>query len=84
MAYYQAADIAWITPLADGMNLVAKEFCAARVDGDGRAGAGCPSLPGAAVQLDSAILTNPFSNKSMDHAVLQALFDGRGTSAATG
>ena len=52
VAYYQAADIAWITPLADGMNLVAKEFCAARVDGDERAGAvrvcrgrGCSSIP---------------------------------------
>jgi glucosyl-glycerol phosphate synthase (EC 2.4.1.213) len=35
VAYYQAADVAWITPLADGMNLVCKEYCAARTDGDG-------------------------------------------------
>jgi len=74
VAYYQAADIAWITPLADGMNLVAKEFCAARVDGDGVLV--LSEFAGAAVQLDSAILTNPFSNKSMDHAVLQALSMG--------
>lgn len=71
VAYYQAADIAWITPLADGMNLVAKEFCAARVDGDGVLI--LSEFAGAAVQLDSAILTSPFSNRSMDHAVLQAL-----------
>lgn len=32
LAYYRAADIALITPLRDGMNLVAKEFCAAQVD----------------------------------------------------
>jgi trehalose 6-phosphate synthase/phosphatase len=32
LAYYRAADIALITPLKDGMNLVAKEFCAAQVD----------------------------------------------------
>ena len=32
LAYYRAADIALITPLMDGMNLVAKEFCAAQVD----------------------------------------------------
>jgi len=32
IAYYRAADIALITPLKDGMNLVAKEFCAAQVD----------------------------------------------------
>ncbi|MGY6710525.1 MAG: alpha,alpha-trehalose-phosphate synthase (UDP-forming), partial [Rhizobiaceae bacterium] len=74
VAYYQAADIAWITPLADGMNLVAKEFCAARVDGDGVLV--LSEFAGAAVQLDSAILTNPFSNRSMDHAVLQALSMG--------
>jgi len=32
LAYYRAADIALITPLKDGMNLVAKEFCAAQLD----------------------------------------------------
>lgn len=32
LAHYRAADIALITPLRDGMNLVAKEFCAAQVD----------------------------------------------------
>src|SRR5262249_53908120 len=32
---YRAADIALVTPLRDGMNLVAKEFCAARVDSQG-------------------------------------------------
>ena len=32
LAYYRAADIALITPLKDGMNLVAKEFCAAQTD----------------------------------------------------
>ncbi len=36
LAYYRAADIeALITPLKDGMNLVAKEYCAARVNNDG-------------------------------------------------
>lgn len=32
LSYYRAADIALITSLKDGMNLVAKEFCAAQVD----------------------------------------------------
>src|SRR5438477_12800108 len=32
LAYYRSADIALITSLKDGMNLVAKEFCAAQVD----------------------------------------------------
>src|SRR5690606_24916984 len=32
LALYRAADVMLVTPLRDGMNLVAKEFCAARVD----------------------------------------------------
>jgi trehalose 6-phosphate synthase len=32
LAYYRAADIGLVTPLKDGMNLVAKEFCAAQID----------------------------------------------------
>lgn len=32
VAYYRAADVAIITPLKDGMNLVAKEFCASQVE----------------------------------------------------
>src|SRR2546430_2827364 len=58
LAYYRAADIALITPLKDGMNLVAKEFCAAQTDERGVlivsefAGAG-PEL------RHGAILVNP-------------------------
>jgi glucosylglycerol-phosphate synthase len=71
VAYYRAADVAWITPLADGMNLVAKEFCAARVDGDGVLV--LSEFAGAAVEMGSALLTNPFSHRSMDSAISQAL-----------
>jgi trehalose 6-phosphate synthase len=35
LALYRAAGIALITPLKDGMNLVAKEYCAARIHNDG-------------------------------------------------
>ena len=71
IAYYQAADMAWITPLADGLNLVAEEFCAARVDGDGVL---CLSeFAGVAVELSDAVIANPFSNKSMDASIDQAL-----------
>ncbi len=71
VAYYRAADVAWITPLADGMNLVAKEFVAARPDGDGVLV--LSEFAGAAVELQEAMITNPFSNRSMDQAVLAAL-----------
>ena len=71
IAYYRAADVAWITPLADGMNLVAKEFTAARVDGDGVLV--LSEFAGAAVEMSGAVLTNPYSNRSMDHAIDLAL-----------
>ncbi|OSP56616.1 glucosylglycerol-phosphate synthase [Pseudoruegeria sp. SK021] len=71
VAYYQAAAVAWITPLADGMNLVCKEFAASRIDGDGVLV--LSEFAGAAVDLSPAVMTNPFSNRSMDSAILQAL-----------
>ena len=71
VAYYQAADVAWITPLADGMNLVCKEYCAARTDGDGVLV--LSEFAGAAVDLGYSVHTNPFSYKSMDQALQYAL-----------
>lgn len=71
IGYYQAADVAWITPLADGMNLVAKEFAASRIDGDGALV--LSEFAGAAVELSSAVLVNPFSNRAMDEAIYMAL-----------
>ncbi|ETW14357.1 glucosylglycerol-phosphate synthase [Roseivivax marinus] len=71
VGYYRAADVAWITPLADGMNLVCKEFAAARADGDGALI--LSEFAGAAMEMSSAVLTNPYSNKSMDHAIEMAL-----------
>jgi glucosylglycerol-phosphate synthase len=53
------------------MNLVAKEFIASRVDGDGVLV--LSEFAGAAVELEAAVVTNPFSNRSMDAAICQAL-----------
>ncbi|PTX55494.1 glucosyl-glycerol phosphate synthase [Litoreibacter ponti] len=69
--YYLAADVAWITPLADGMNLVCKEYVASRTDCDGVLV--LSEFAGAAVELNSAVITNPFSQRSMDQAILHAL-----------
>lgn len=71
VGYYRAADVAWITPLADGMNLVAKEFVACRSDQDGVLV--LSEFAGAAIELKSAVHANPFSHRSMDKALLQAL-----------
>ena len=71
IAYYQAADVAWITPLADGMNLVCKEFAASRIDGDGTLV--LSEFAGAAVELGEAVIANPFSHRSMDRAIEEAI-----------
>ena len=71
IAYYCAADVAWITPLADGMNLVAKEYVASRVDEDGALV--LSEFAGAAIEMQEAVITNPFSHRSMDQAILAAL-----------
>ncbi len=70
-AFYRKADLCWITPLADGLNLVAKEFVAARTDGDGALV--LSEFAGVSVELPHAVLCNPSSARSMDHAIDQAL-----------
>ncbi len=71
VAWFAKADICWITPLRDGLNLVAKEYAAAR---KGRGGVLVLSeFTGASVLLDGAILTNPYSHKKMDEAIEEAI-----------
>ncbi|GGE42819.1 hypothetical protein GCM10007276_20100 [Agaricicola taiwanensis] len=71
IAYYRCADVCWITPLRDGLNLVAKEYVAARKDMNGALV--LSEFTGAAVELPSAVLTNPYSTRAMDAAIDQAL-----------
>jgi len=71
VAWFSQADICWITPLRDGLNLVAKEYAAAR---KGQAGVLVLSeFTGASVILDGAVLTNPYSHKQMDTAIDSAI-----------
>jgi trehalose 6-phosphate synthase/phosphatase len=58
VALYGAADVMVVTPLRDGMNLVAKEFVASRVDGDGVLV--LSRFAGAARELPEAVLVNPY------------------------
>jgi alpha,alpha-trehalose-phosphate synthase [UDP-forming] len=68
LAYYRAADIALVTPLKDGMNLVAKEYCAARVNNDGVLI--LSEFAGAACQLHgSALLVNPYHTRAVAEAI---------------
>ena len=71
LAYYRAADIALVTPLKDGMNLVCKEYCAARVDNDGVLI--LSEFAGAAFQLHSgALLVNPYHTRAVAEAIRRA------------
>jgi len=58
IAYYRAADIMMVTPLRDGMNLVAKEYVAVRTDHSGVLI--LSEFAGAAQELKRAVLVNPF------------------------
>jgi glucosylglycerol-phosphate synthase len=71
LCYYRAADICWVTPLRDGLNLVAKEFIAAHVNESGVLV--LSEFAGAAVELQDAVLVNPYSLARMDAAIDRAL-----------
>ncbi|WP_433529241.1 alpha,alpha-trehalose-phosphate synthase (UDP-forming) [Micromonospora sp. CA-263727] len=70
-ALYRVADVMAVTPLRDGMNLVAKEYVAARVD---NAGALLLSeFAGAAAELSQAYLVNPHDLEGLKQGLLAAL-----------
>jgi trehalose 6-phosphate synthase len=72
VALYLAADVLVVTPLRDGMNLVAKEYVAARVDERGVVV--LSEFAGAADQLTNAILVNPHDIDGLKAALLEALY----------
>ena len=71
VSYYVAADIALITPLRDGMNLVAKEFVAAKADGKGALI--LSDMAGAVEELGEAIVVNPYDKEAVAAAIRDAL-----------
>jgi trehalose 6-phosphate synthase/phosphatase len=71
MALYLAADIALVTPLRDGLNLVAKEYVSVKDDGKGVLI--LSELAGAASQMGEAILVNPFDVRSISAAIETAV-----------
>jgi trehalose 6-phosphate synthase len=70
-AHYRAADVGFITPLRDGMNLVAQEYCASKLDRNGVLV--LSKLAGAARYLDGAILSNPHDIEGTAAALAHAL-----------
>jgi trehalose 6-phosphate synthase/phosphatase len=71
VAMYHIADIALITPLRDGMNLVAKEYVAAKRNTPGVLI--LSEMAGAAIELTDAIIVNPNDIQEIERAILEAL-----------
>jgi trehalose 6-phosphate synthase len=70
--FFRASRIALVTPLRDGMNLVAKEYVASQPPEDpGVLVLSC--LAGAAQELRDAVIVNPFDVEGMAEAILQSL-----------
>nr|WP_221376171.1 trehalose-6-phosphate synthase [Actinoplanes polyasparticus] len=70
-ALYQTADVMVVTPLRDGMNLVAKEFVAARRNDTGALV--LSEFAGAAAELEDAFLVNPHDVDGLKETLLHAL-----------
>ncbi len=71
-AYYAAADLCLITPLRDGMNLIAKEYVTAKSNGDGVVI--LSEFAGAAEEFkEHAIMVNPFDTESIADSIDTAL-----------
>jgi trehalose 6-phosphate synthase/phosphatase len=71
VALYKLADVCWVGPLRDGMNLVAKEYVACKSNGDGVLL--LSEFAGAAVEMGEALLINPFDEDRTADAVRRAL-----------
>ncbi|MGH8161717.1 MAG: alpha,alpha-trehalose-phosphate synthase (UDP-forming) [Gammaproteobacteria bacterium] len=72
LAFLSVARVALITPLRDGMNLVAKEFIAAQNPSDPGVLV-LSEMAGAARQLDAALLVNPYDIEGIGDAIAEAL-----------
>jgi trehalose 6-phosphate synthase len=73
-ALYCAADVMMVTPLRDGMNLVAKEYVASRLDTGGALV--LSEFAGAATELRQAFLCNPHDPDGVKDALLRAVHVG--------
>ncbi|MGA8852003.1 MAG: trehalose-6-phosphate synthase [Aeromicrobium sp.] len=78
-ALYRAADVMVVTPLRDGMNLVAKEYVACRYDN--RGSLVLSEFAGAASELKSAYQVNPHDINGLKASLLEAVQSGPRTSA---
>ena len=73
VSYYAMADVMWITPLRDGLNLVAKEYVATQGLTEGRGVLVLSEFTGAAAELHGVLLTNPHDPADMEAKIYLAL-----------
>ena len=84
VAFFAAADVMLVTPLRDGMNLVAKEYVACRHDDGGVLV--LSEFAGAAIELKDAVLVNPHDTDGVKNALHRRVDheSGRGPPADAG
>lgn len=70
-ALYACADVALVTPLRDGLNLVAKEYVACKSAGDGVLV--LSEFAGAAAEMGEALLVNPYDEEGLSSTIARAL-----------
>ncbi len=71
LAMYRAADVMLVTPFRDGMNLVAKEYVACRIENSGALV--LSEFAGAAHQMQDAVLVNPYDIDGVKTAIMTAV-----------
>jgi trehalose 6-phosphate synthase/phosphatase len=71
IALYRLSDVALLTPLRDGMNLIAKEYLAAKTDGDGVLI--LSEMAGAEQELREALIVNPNDRRQIVESLVRAL-----------
>jgi trehalose 6-phosphate synthase/phosphatase len=71
VALYAFADLGWVTPLRDGMNLVSKEYVACQKSGDGVLL--LSEFAGAAAEMGEAVIVNPYDEEQTAAAIERAL-----------
>jgi trehalose 6-phosphate synthase len=80
-AFFVAADVMLVTPLRDGMNLVAKEYVAAQ-DPDDPGVLVLSQFAGASEQMERALIVNPFDRAQVAEAIAAGLAMPRAERAA--
>jgi trehalose 6-phosphate synthase len=73
VSYYLLADVALVTPLKDGMNLVAKEYVACKAAASGDGVLVLSEFAGAAEELRQALVCNPFDEEGLSRRIEEAL-----------